>query len=142
MTEAQVSALLIVEVNALCFVNPMRGTGMTNWNHSPRLDGPIKVRVVSGFDDYETGYRFTGIACDDRLKTYLDQVASKSDQRVFFSQFEIIGDQSAAFSEKLLDQVSAAGVNCISCGGCPDKGFRGGQCSACAGHSEDTSAPF
>jgi hypothetical protein len=142
MTDSQVSTLPIVEVNSLSFVNVMGGTGVTNWNHNSKLDGPIKVRVVGGFDDYESGYRFTGISCDDRLKAYLDKVASKSDQRVFFSQFEIIGDTSDAFAEKLLDQVLEAGVNCISCGGSPDMGFRGGQCSACAGHSEDNSAPF
>jgi hypothetical protein len=33
-----------------------------------------------------------------------------------------------------------AGENCISCGGSADAGFRGGQCSACASHSEVNTA--
>ncbi len=39
-----------------------------------------------------------------------------------------------------VDQTAVHGtdtINCISCGGSPDLGFRNGQCNACAGHSED-----
>ena len=47
------------------------------------------VEVTRGFCDYETGYRFIGVADDPELSAFRDKHGSSTDRRIFFSEFEL-----------------------------------------------------
>jgi len=98
--------LPVVEATAVCFTNLHGGTGMTNWKHDPRLPGPISVRVFKAWHDYETGYRFVGVACEPRLQQYLEQVSPADRREVYVGQFDLVANTSHEAAEKVIAQLA------------------------------------
>lgn len=79
---------MLVNVDSFSFVNPQGGTGLSDWSHNERFPGQTAlVEVVRGSEDYETGYRFTGFACESVLAGYLQKTAKG--RQVFFSEHSI-----------------------------------------------------
>lgn len=98
----------VVEVSEFSFINPAGGTGMSNWKFNASLEGPVKVTIVEGWFDYEAGHRFIGTSCDDRLTAYLEAVSNSSDRRVFFSQYQIVGQPNDLVAKSLMRQANPA----------------------------------
>lgn len=105
-SSSNANADCVVEVRSLAFTRRSGGTGLTDWDHDPRLEGPIKVRIVKGWFDYETGYRFVARADDERLRTYLDQHAKSADAEVYVSQFDFVGDTSGVRAIEILNRLT------------------------------------
>lgn len=72
------------------FKNKAGGTGMSNWDHDQRYQGPTPVITLNDvFYDYETGYRCIGDAVNPELVEYLEKVAHPKDKRVFITEHNI-----------------------------------------------------
>lgn len=106
-TELIAADLPVVSVKSLSFTNVHGGTGRSDWDHDQRLVGPINVRVVKAWEDYEIGYRFIGQSCDPRLDEYLDRVAPKDNRNVFFGQFELAEGTPDEAAEALMLKLAA-----------------------------------
>jgi hypothetical protein len=85
------TASKLVKVKSFSFMNKAGGSGMSNWNFDKNFPEPsATVKVVSGFYDYECGWRFIGEGNDDAVNAYMTEVASETDKRIFFSQYELV----------------------------------------------------
>ena len=81
---------LSVELKSFSFVNKAGGTGMSNWKYDTKFSGTAIVEITKSWEDYECGHRFHGKAISPDLIQYLAENAKADDQRVFFSQFEVL----------------------------------------------------
>lgn len=81
---------LQVLIRSFSFKNPQGGTGQSTSAHNERFPGLLaQVKVTRGFYDYETGWRFVGVAhnCAKTI-AYMDRNADDK-KEIFFSQFEL-----------------------------------------------------
>ncbi len=80
-----------VKVRKFCYSGPSGGTRLSDGPFDPRYPYPsATVEVERGFFDYETGYRFIGKPADPKLTEFRDSNGSTTDQRIFFSEFDLV----------------------------------------------------
>ena len=80
-----------VAVLEFCYTNARGGTGLSKGPFDPAYPHPeATVEVVSGFWDYETGYRFIGVPGDENLVAFRAANGSTTDTRIFFSEFDLV----------------------------------------------------
>lgn len=102
------SCLPTTTISNFAFNTQQGGTGLSNWDHNERFDSTASARVIKGWYDYETGFRFVGISTDARLDAYLDRVAG-TDRRVFFGQFDLPQTDDATARQLMLQLAEVAG---------------------------------
>jgi hypothetical protein len=74
------------------FTNTAGGTGTANssWSSfSENFTGDATVKVTKTWGDYEIGRRYIGEAVSADLVKFLEEFASATDKRVFFSEFDL-----------------------------------------------------
>jgi hypothetical protein len=72
------------------FKNPSGGTGMSNWEHNKKYQGPQPViQITNVWYDEEVGWRCWAKPLNVELKKYMDKVAHPRDKRIFVSQWDI-----------------------------------------------------
>ena len=79
----------IVTVKRFGFTNTAGGSGDSNWKWNERFSGTTRVKVVTRWDDWETGERAIAEAADPRLVEYLERNANANDKRVFIGEFDL-----------------------------------------------------
>jgi hypothetical protein len=80
-----------VKVRKFCYSGPSGGTRLSDGPFDPRYPHPsATVEVERGFFDYETGYRFIGKPADPQITEFRDSNGSTTDQRIFFSEFDLV----------------------------------------------------
>ena len=80
-----------VQIKEFAYNNPSGGTMLSNASMDPVFPHPVAVaEVISGFYDYEVGYRFIGLAGDAATAAFRDAHGSPTDRRIFFCQFDLV----------------------------------------------------
>lgn len=70
------------------FDNKAGGTGMSNWDHDPKYQGPTPtVQITKVWYDYECGYRCHAKAVNPELVEYLKKVSKTS--KVYVSEHDL-----------------------------------------------------
>lgn len=80
-----------VAIKSFSFTNKNGGTGCSDWEYNEKFSKPTAtVTIVHAFEDWETGWIFHGASADEDLTQYMERLASAADQRIFFSEFDVV----------------------------------------------------
>ena len=83
-------------VKDFSFTNPSGGTGLSNWSYNKQFKSVATISIFKTWSDDESGIHFVGVAQDDELKSYLEEVCDKDNKRVYFSEFSLTKPRDAA----------------------------------------------
>lgn len=78
-----------IEIKEFAYNNPSGGTNMSKGIFDIPFDGVAVVTLHSGFWDYETGWRYRGVAASEDLKKFISAHAHPTDNLVYFSEFDL-----------------------------------------------------